>query len=73
MRTEFQSRDSRGTSDTTWTARSFIIEGFFANLTRKRLRRGPFNSVAKLKKAIVDFIDARNLEPKPFVWTATAE
>ena len=50
-----------------------VIEGFFAKLTRKRLRRGVFKSVTELKKAIADFIDAHNQDPKPFVWTATAE
>ena len=50
-----------------------VIEGFFAKLTRKRLRRGIFKSVAELKQAIADFISAHNQNPIPFVWTATAE
>ena len=50
-----------------------IIEGFFAKLTRKRLRRGVFKSVADLKTAIHEFIQAHNQDPKPFVWTATAQ
>jgi len=50
-----------------------VIEGFFAKLTRKRLRRGAFKSVAELKQAIADFINAHNQNPVPFVWTATAE
>lgn len=50
-----------------------VIEGFFAKLTKQRLRRGVFKSVAQLKKAIADFIDAHNQDPKPFVWTATAQ
>ena len=50
-----------------------VIEGFFAKLTRKRLQRGVFKSVAQLKQAIADFIDAHNKDPKPFIWTATAE
>ena len=50
-----------------------VIEGFFAKLTQKRLRRGVFKSVGDLKKAITDFIDAHNKDPKPFIWTATAE
>lgn len=50
-----------------------IIEGFFGKLTRKRLRRGIFKSVADLKRAIKEFIEAHNENPKPFVWTATAE
>jgi transposase len=50
-----------------------VIEGFFGKLTLKRLRRGVFKSVADLKKAIAEFIHAHNQDPKPFVWTATAD
>lgn len=50
-----------------------VVEGFFAKLTRKRLKRGIFKSVAQLKQATADFIEAHNQEPKPFVWTAAAE
>jgi len=50
-----------------------LIEGFFGKLTQKRLRRGVFKSVADLKRAINEFIQAHNQDPKPFVWTATAE
>ncbi len=50
-----------------------VIEGFFGKLTRKRLRRGVFKSVADLKKAIAEFIEAHNQDPKPFVWTANAD
>ncbi len=50
-----------------------VIEGFFAKLTQKRLGRGVFKSVAELKQAIKHFIQTHNDDPKPFVWTATAE
>ena len=50
-----------------------VIEGFFGKLTQQRLRRGVFKSVADLKEAIAEFIKAHNQDPKPFVWTATAE
>ena len=50
-----------------------VIEGFFGKLTRKRLCRGIFKSVADLKSAIVEFIQAHNRDPKPFVWTASAD
>jgi len=46
------------------------VEGFFAKLTRRRLRRGVFRSVADLKAAITRFLAETNSEPKPFVWTA---
>jgi len=45
------------------------IEGFFANLTKKRLKRGVFRSLRKLKDAIHRFLDDTNANPKPFVWT----
>lgn len=50
-----------------------VIEGFFSQLTQKRLKRGVFRCVAELKQAIAEFIDAHNRNPKPFMWTATAE
>jgi transposase len=46
------------------------VEGFFAKLTRRRLKRGVFRSVAELKTAILRFIEENNHAPKPFVWTA---
>ena len=32
-----------------------------------------FGSVPDLTAAIQDYIDAHNKDPKPYVWTATAE
>jgi transposase len=46
------------------------VEGFFAKLTRRRLKRGVFRSVVDLQAAINRFIKEANHEPKPFVWTA---
>jgi transposase len=46
------------------------VEGFFAKLTSRRLKRGVFRSVAELEDAINRFIDETNADPKPFVWTA---
>ena len=46
------------------------VEGFFAKLTRQRLRRGVFRSIVELQAAINRFIDEANCDPKPFVWTA---
>jgi len=57
------------------TSSSWInqIERFFAEITEKRIRRGVFRSVDSLEKAIMDYLDHRNKNPKPFVWTATAD
>ena len=46
------------------------VEGFFSKLTRRRLKRGVFSSVADLQEAINRFITEHNESPKPFVWTA---
>ena len=46
------------------------VEGFFAKLTKRRLKRGVFCSVIDLQAAINRFLDEHNLEPKPFTWTA---
>ena len=46
------------------------VEGFFAKLTRQRLKRGIFQSVVDLQLAINRFVAETNADPKPFVWTA---
>lgn len=46
------------------------VEGFFAKLTKRRLKRGVFRSIVELQEAINRFIDETNGDPKPFVWTA---
>ena len=46
------------------------IEGFFAKLTRRRLKNGVFCSVVDLQAAINRFIKEHNHEAKPFVWKA---
>ena len=50
-----------------------LVERWFAELTSKRIRRGAFVSVPDLKRAIDEFLDAWNEQPRPFVWTATVE
>ena len=46
-----------------------LIERWFAEITRKRIRRGVFKSVPDLIAAIDDFIEGHNENPKTFVWT----
>jgi transposase len=44
------------------------VEGFFAKLTRRRLKHGDFHSVVNLQAAISRFVNEYNAEsPKPFV------
>lgn len=49
------------------------IERFFAEITNKRIRRGVFRSVPQLERAIQDYLDAHNANPRPFAWTADPE
>lgn len=50
-----------------------LVERWFADLTNKRIRRGIFRSVKELESAIREYIDIHNEDPKPFVWTRTAD
>src|SRR5437588_9596926 len=50
-----------------------LVERWFAELTRKRIRRRSFGRVEDLQKAIEEFLAAWNEKPKPFVWIATVE
>ena len=50
-----------------------LVERWFAELTMKQIRRGAHRSVTELERAIRDFLDVHNEEPKPFVWTKTAD
>ena len=47
-----------------------MIERWFREITTKRIRRGAFPSVEVLEKAIHEYINAHNQDPKPLVWTA---
>ena len=46
------------------------VEGFFAKLSKRRLKRGVFRSIADLQTAINRFLDETNDDPRPFIWTA---
>ena len=50
-----------------------LVERWFAELTNKRIRRGVFRSVRELETAIREYIEVHNEDPKPFVWTRTAD
>src|ERR1700682_1738261 len=50
-----------------------LVERWFAELTMKQIRRGAFRSVPQLKAAIQEFIEAHQANPKPFVWTKSAD
>jgi len=49
------------------------VERFFGLITQERIRRGVFTSVPELEAAIHEYLDHHNADPKPFVWTKSAE
>jgi transposase len=65
-------RHPRWTFHFTPTSASWLnaVEGLFAKLSRRRLKRGVFGSLVELQAAINRFLAETNADPKPFVWTA---
>jgi transposase len=49
------------------------VERWFATLTQKYIRRGTHRSTRQLEQAIRHYIKVNNDDPKPFVWTKTAD
>ena len=49
------------------------VERWFGLLTGKLLRRGVHKSVRQLEKDILAWVDTWNEDPKPFIWTKSAE
>ena len=50
-----------------------LVERWFAELTNKKLRRGAHRSVRQLNTDIRAWIETWNQDPRPFVWTKTAD
>jgi transposase len=50
-----------------------LVERWFAELTNRKLRRSAHRSVAELEADLTAWVDAWNDDPKPFVWTKTAD
>ncbi|MFE5539995.1 IS630 family transposase [Streptomyces sp. NPDC056492] len=50
-----------------------LVERWFAELTNKQIRRGVHKSVQALEKDIRDWIATWNSDPKPYIWTKTAD
>src|SRR5580692_11559049 len=65
-------RHPRWTLHFTPTSASWLnaVEGFFATLTKRRLKRGVFRSVVDLQAAINRFLEDHNQQSQPFTWTA---
>ena len=68
---QWLARNPRWTFHFTPTSASWInaVEGFFAKLTKRRLKRGVFYSLVSLQAAIKRFLAEANDNPKPFRWT----
>jgi transposase len=69
---DWLARHPRWTFHFTPTSSSWLnaVEGFFAKLTRRRLKNGVFRSITDLQAAINRFIAEHNQTPKPFLWKA---
>ena len=69
---EWLARHPRFVFHFTPTSASWLnaVEGLFAKLTNRRLKRGVFRSIVELQAAINAFIAEINDSPKPFIWTA---
>jgi len=50
-----------------------MIERWFAEISRKRIRRGSFKNVKELIMVINQYIESHNQNPKVFVWTTSVE
>lgn len=50
-----------------------LVERWFATLTVKQIRRGAHRSTRELEQAIRTYLHCNNQNPKPFVWTKTAD
>jgi transposase len=49
------------------------VERWFALLTQRAIKRAAHTSISQLERAIREYIDAHNQEPKPFIWTKSAD
>ncbi len=50
-----------------------LVERWFALLTERQIKRGSHRSTQELEQAIRDYLAIYNKEPKPFVWTKSAD
>lgn len=68
---EWLARHPRWTFHFTPTSASWLnaVEGFFAKLTKRRLKRGVFHSLVSLQAALKRFVAEANNNPVPFRWT----
>ena len=50
-----------------------LVERWFGLLTEKQIKRAAHRSTLELEKAIKHYVEFTNDNPKPFIWTKTAD
>ena len=50
-----------------------LVERWFAEITRRQIKRGAHRSTRQLEEAIRSYLALYNDDPKPFVWTKSAD
>jgi hypothetical protein len=50
-----------------------LVERLSADVTQRCVRRGSLTNVAQLERSMLTYLEHRNRDPKPFVWTAKAD
>lgn len=50
-----------------------LVERWFAILSQRQIKRGSHRSTLELERAIRNFLDLHNQDPKPFVWHKSAD
>ena len=50
-----------------------LVERWFGVISQQAIRRGSFDSVAELERAITRFLNNWNQHAQPFAWTKTAD
>ena len=63
-------RPRHGPTSASWLN---LVERFFSELTTRQLKRLAVTSVGELIEVITRYIDTRNEEPRPFVWTVSPQ
>ncbi len=71
---KWQTKNNRFHFHFTPTSASWLnmIERFFRDISENRIRKGVFYSEKHLITAIEDYVETYNKNPKPFVWTKSA-
>lgn len=57
----------------THSSRMNLVERFFAEITRRMIRRGGSTPVKQMEQESHSWIDNCSDDPEPLVWTKTAE